>query len=489
MRKSARFMKAAGCLLLWFSLAGCAYSDILNEIPRDFAFPAQTSPASAEPQGSAPGQQFLAEQPPQDSTPEPQDSVEPQQDSVPGLQDSVEQPPQGSAPEAQSSSEPPTQDSASVSQTSQALSRGSVQGGAVLQKKASLGESFLAEEADDFACRSLSEAEKVWYHEMEAVLGSFGEKVYLSKSGLQAGLGEKDIDRIFQCVLNDHPELFYVEGYSYVKYSREGVLTAVTFSGTYSMDRETALLRREEIESAAAEILAGIPAEASDYDKVKYVYETLITSTDYELQAPDNQNIYSVLVNRRSVCQGYAKATQYLLNRLGVECTLVLGTVENGEGHAWNLVNIDGSYYYVDTTWGDASYQLGDAGDGAGSAMPAINYDYLNITTQELARTHTVGGVVPMPPCTANEANYYVREGAWFEYCDSGQLSRLFEQAAAESRMDVAVKCADAACYGEVVDFLIHKQKIFDLWKAAGTHIAYAQNEDQLSLTFWMTND
>lgn len=418
MKKGARFIKAAGGMLLGLSLAGCAYSDILNQIPRDLTYSFEASQTSPE-----------------------------------------------------------------------QLSQSPVQGRATLQERTVSGDSFLAEEADDFACRSLSETEAVWYHDMENILGSFGEKARLSEEGLQAGLTEGDIDRIFQCVLNDHPELFYVEGYSYVKYSRGDVLTAIEFSGTYSMDRETALLRSREIEEAAEEILEGIAAETSDYDKVKYVYDTLITATDYELQAPDNQNIYSVLVNHRSVCQGYAKATQYLLNRLGVECTLVLGTVKDGEGHAWNLVKVDGSYYYVDATWGDASYQLSETDTEAGFAMPAINYDYLNITTDELVRTHTIGGDVPMPICAAKEANYYVREGAWFDSCDSEKIRQLFDRATDCSRTDVTIKCADAACYGEMVDILIDRQKIFEFWKAAGSHVAYAQNENQLSLTFWMTND
>ena len=31
-------------------------------------------------------------------------------------------------------------------------------------------------------------------------------------------------------------------------------------------------------------------------------------------------------------------------------CTLVQGTVDTGEAHAWNLVQIDGTFYYTDCT-------------------------------------------------------------------------------------------------------------------------------------------
>ncbi|MCI8694443.1 MAG: hypothetical protein HFH91_17380 [Lachnospiraceae bacterium] len=350
---------------------------------------------------------------------------------------------------------------------------------------------YLMEEAFPFSCNTLSREEQLWYHDMERILGGFQEKVRLSREGIEAGLDETDVDRIFQCVLNDHPELFYVDGYSYTKYMRGDRLLDIEFSGSYNTDSETAAVRREEILAAADAILDGAAAISSDYEKVKYVYETLIRNTDYDLDAPDNQNIYSVFVHHLSVCQGYAKATQYLLNRLGLECTLVLGTVETGEGHAWNLVKVDGEYYYVDTTWGDVSYRtedMQDAGGGVSLNMPEINYDYLNVTTEEIQRTHTIGGLVAMPHCTATGANYYVREGAFFTSYDREQMGALFRRAIEEGRNDVTIKCCDALCYETMVSELIEEQEIFQYLTGGESSIAYAQNEKQLSLTFWVTN-
>jgi len=360
-------------------------------------------------------------------------------------------------------------------------------------------ESFFAETEEssfaeaisaNYAYNCLSESEKLWYRDITEILGGMKEKEKLSDEGIDAGLTETDIDKIFQCVLIDHPEFFYVEGYTYTKYSRQDELTKIEISGTYSMGLEEAKLRSEQIENAVRVILAGIPADAGEYEKVKYVYETLIANTEYDLKAADNQNIYSVFIGKASVCQGYAKATQYLLSRLGVECTIVMGNVNSGEGHAWNLVKVDGNYYYMDTTWGDASYQMEDGTDSLEvGTPPEINYDYLCVTTEQLLRTHTLGGIIPVPECTAMDANYYVREGVYFTAYNEEQLRVIFTKAAELGRTDVTLKCADSATYQNMNDILITQQGIFDYLNSPDGAIAYSLNEQQLSMTFWMTND
>ena len=65
---------------------------------------------------------------------------------------------------------------------------------------------------------------------------------------------------------------------------------------------------------------------ASEYDRIKYVYEYVIRTVDYVADARDSQNLFSALVGKESVCAGYARETQYLLEKLGVFCTYVTGT-------------------------------------------------------------------------------------------------------------------------------------------------------------------
>lgn len=347
--------------------------------------------------------------------------------------------------------------------------------------------SLLEEGGSRFAYESLDAQEQIWYGEIEQALGEMTDTVKLSTEPIGQGLDEQDIDRIFQCVLIDHPEIFYATGYTYTKYSRGDRTVGIDFAGTYSLPREEAVNKAEEIRGRALEWLSDIPSDASEYDKVKAVYEKIIFSTDYDLNASDNQNIASVFLGNSSVCQGYAKATQYLLNHLGVMCTLVQGTVDTGEAHAWNLVRVDGDYYYVDTTWGDASYRMED---GSGQEeLPEINYDYLCVTTQELLRTHRIESVVAMPECTATQANYYVREGVYFTSYDAEQMQSIFDRAWESGRTEITLKCADEECYREICRVLIDEQEIFSYMPENSSTIAYAQNGKQLSLTFWVTNE
>ena len=295
-----------------------------------------------------------------------------------------------------------------------------------------------------------------------------------------------EIDKIFQYVLMDHPEIFYTDGYSFVKYTLGDEVKKITFKGTYLYNQEEKEKLEVSIENAASEMLQGIPQDATDYEKVKYVYETIIKNTEYDMQSENNQNICSVFLNGVSVCQGYAKAVQYLLMKLNIPASLVIGTVENGEGHAWNLVKVNNQYYHLDATWGDASYLVHLQEDTRIQNTPAINYDYLCVTTEDILRTHSVGKIMPLPQCTSREANYYVREGAYFTEVDFEQIEQLIKKYKEESRENVTLRCADDMVYEEMSEELLNKQKIFRYLEGENNSIFYTDAPKQLSITFWL---
>ncbi len=341
-------------------------------------------------------------------------------------------------------------------------------------------EELREEQADCYAFGRLSEEEQEVYLEILEALLQFKENVKLSSCDKEL------ISRVFQCVLNDHPEIFYVDGYSYTEYTLGSILKKITFTGSYRFSPEEVVEKQRQIDSYVNQCLAGMPENADEYEKVKYVYEYLIHHTDYDAAAKDSQNICSVFLEQKSVCQGYAKATQYLLNRAGVFATLVLGRVVGGEGHAWNLVRIDGEYYYVDTTWGDASYQAVGGGDYPVEKIPTINYDYLCVTTEQMEQTHTRENVVEMPECTSMDANFYVREGVYFTDFDEEKIEKIFTDSYERGDTYVTLKCEGPDIYRKMQETLIGEQGVFRYLDCPDKAVSYVENEKQYSLSFWL---
>lgn len=336
-------------------------------------------------------------------------------------------------------------------------------------------------QTDSYAYGMLNEKERDIYIEILWALQGFQENVKLSS------VDNEEISNVFQCVLNDHPEIFYVDGYTYTKYTLGELVKKITFTGTYSMDSKERDERQERIDNYVNQCFEGMAPDSDEYETVKYIYEYLINHTEYDGSSKDNQNICSVFLEGKSVCQGYAKASQYLLQQAGVKAALVLGKVSTGEGHAWNLVKIDGDWYYLDTTWGDASYQAVGKGEAyPENKIPTINYDYLCVTTQQLMKTHTIDNVVELPQCTSMEANYYVREGLYFTTVDKEQLTGIFQDGYDKGRTYITLKCASGEVYDKMHELLIVNQEIFHYLDCPDGVVSYTENDEQYSMSFWL---
>ena len=294
-----------------------------------------------------------------------------------------------------------------------------------------------------------------------------------------------DIDYAFNCVMGDHPEIFYVNGYMFTKYTLEGKIIKIEFTPGYTMDVDSVNSYVDDIIAYKDAFLMGIDPNAPEYDKIKYTYEFVILNTEYDLNSVENQNILSVFVNGKSVCQGYAKAFQFLLSQLNVQSALVVGYVSSDEGHAWNIVRCNGQYYFIDCTWGDSSYMNNI------SSLPSsvgINYDYLNITTEELEKTHIIDNFAEIPICNAIRDNYYVRDGYYFTSVDEAQVSAAFNKAFTQNKPSVEIKCSDSFVYNDMGVYLLDENHIFDYMPSTTDSLTYIKNQEMYIYSFPLSN-
>jgi len=326
------------------------------------------------------------------------------------------------------------------------------------------------------------------YSKLDASLHQLYAEILLVYQNQQSGIplcstDVNAVEKVSTCVLLDYPEIFYTDGYSYEQYKFAGNIQKISYSPNYIMTSEEISQNQAMIEQVVNEYLAELPQNASDYDKVKYVYEMVILNTEYNLDAPDNQNICSVFLGRESVCLGYAKAVQYLLQRINVEATVVTGSVLTGESHAWNLVKINGQYYYVDATWGDASY-TGTIGED--TALFAINYDYLCITTQDITKTHIINHPISVPDCIVQIDNYYVKEGLYLTSMDTMLVENIFNSAKSQGINCISIRCANQVVYQDFKLNMLDNQHIFQYLGSGTTTLAYTTNDKLYTYTFML---
>ena len=128
------------------------------------------------------------------------------------------------------------------------------------------------------------------------------------------------------------------------------------------------------------------------YEDIKMVHDYLVDTISYDssLSKQNIYNVYGALINRECVCEGYARAFKYLLDELDIPCVMVIGTGTNSQGetenHAWNYVQLDGSWYAVDTTWDDPVVL------GGGTASEASRYKYFLVGKEIIDQDHKSSG-------------------------------------------------------------------------------------------------
>ncbi len=113
---------------------------------------------------------------------------------------------------------------------------------------------------------------------------------------------------------------------------------------------------KSKYEAEAKKIVSGINPNWPVEEKIFYIHDYIVTHTTYDstllssTMLTQRRRAYDIIVNHKGMCQAYSMAFEDLCNRVGIKA---LRLDSNATNHSWNIVKVNGEWYYVDCTWDD----------------------------------------------------------------------------------------------------------------------------------------
>ena len=127
----------------------------------------------------------------------------------------------------------------------------------------------------------------------------------------------------------------------------------LTITPTYVETKDQEAYVNNRVEQIISSV---IKPGMTDYQKVAALHDWVVSNVKYDTSLQEISD-YTALTDGKTVCRGYSMLLYKLLTNAGFNSHIVLGQVVEGfkfhhtaEGHAWNMVQLDGSWYFIDST-------------------------------------------------------------------------------------------------------------------------------------------
>ena len=165
---------------------------------------------------------------------------------------------------------------------------------------------------------------------------------------------------IFLMFNYSNPQYYFINGgYAYIE--SRGILVPTFYTEFQSGSKRSQAT--QAMKNTITSWESTIASAGSTEQKAKAAHDLIAKKVQYDdnyLTNPENpfhQSAYSVFCDDHSVCAGYTKAFEMLMNGAGIDTIAVLST-----DHAWNMIRINDSWYHMDCTWDDldgyAGYEI-----------------------------------------------------------------------------------------------------------------------------------
>lgn len=299
---------------------------------------------------------------------------------------------------------------------------------------------------DRYAYKQLNKSEQKLYEDIYSAVNSFDTAVVLDPE-----MTRLNAIKVYMIVFNEEPQLFWM--------GSNVTVNGQTLTLSYKATKEESKKMKQEIETAAAPVLAKINAAGTTYDKLKVIYDYIILHNDAEVDASGfNATIYNAFKADGNIqCAGYAKTVQYFCDLSGIESTVVVGRNSQNGSHAWNVVYCGDGYYNFDCTWGDPindfdsrylryTYFLVPDSDIHNVSHFDINSFFLSDGTKITCFTP--------PACTKSTYNYYKRENLYFsdKTAADAAMRAAIEKAVANKENTVQIRVSDEKLFDQMTD-------------------------------------
>ncbi|MCL1697314.1 transglutaminase domain-containing protein [Lysinibacillus sp. BPa_S21] len=166
----------------------------------------------------------------------------------------------------------------------------------------------------------------------------------------------------------------YIENYNWEAWEVDNGYE-VDFDFTYLTDAK----KEKKIDAYVQEFATKfITNDMDDFHRAKAVNDFVVQLATYsDEDASEGQSVYALITKETGVCQAYALLAYRLFLAAGLDAKYVYGYSDN-QLHAWNLVNVNGDWYHIDTTWNDIN-----------PIEPyAISYEYFLVNDEKLSEDH-----------------------------------------------------------------------------------------------------
>lgn len=165
------------------------------------------------------------------------------------------------------------------------------------------------------------------------------------------------------CMVLDYECSFYTGDDIDLNWATNYDFEAGRLNWTYQVDKNTLQTRIRQVAAVMQDFLNKVKPTDNEADKMQALYHAFCPLMSYDHDSAISREKIDAcyaLLEHRGICVTFSYAFAQILAQADIDATIGSGLMSDGDSHVWNYANINGQYYFFDTTF-ELNYHNGNA--------------------------------------------------------------------------------------------------------------------------------